>query len=429
MFQKQYWSWQDTDLSLSSAVKFSTTINTAMNIEKFENEIIDISKGDDNNQLNLSDEEINEKYIRGEVRIITEQARYPLDTICSMIDSEKYELRPDFQRRRRWDRGKQSRLIESFIMNIPIPPIFLYEYNYSKYEVMDGLQRLTAINEFYRDMYALEGLEYWKELVGKKYSELPSEVKSGIDRRYLSSIILLKETARDKEKANEMKQLVFERINSGGVKLEFQESRNALYSGKFNDLATRLSRDEFFCRIFDIPLTKDDNQNNEPDELANNTMYKTMSDVEMVVRFFAMRFIELYEGIPLKVFFDKFTESANHLPDEVLSEYENLFRRTIRLVYDIYGDNAFCLYKQIPEKNQWYLTRSPKKTIYDPIMVVLSQKLAYSNLLIERRDSINSKTLDLMKTRPELFNGRKGSKSDITKRIDAFNELYDNILK
>ena len=87
---------------------------------------------------------------------------------------------------------------------------------------MDGLQRLTALSEFYKDVFALEGLEYWKELNGKKYSELPSEVKSGIDRRYLSSIILLKETASNKEKANEMKQLVFERINSGGVKLEYQ---------------------------------------------------------------------------------------------------------------------------------------------------------------------------------------------------------------
>ena len=56
---------------------------------------------------------------------------------------------------------------------------------------------------------------------------------------------------QEKEKANEMKQLVFEMINSGGVKLEYQESRNALYAGKFNELAIELSRDEYFCRIYD----------------------------------------------------------------------------------------------------------------------------------------------------------------------------------
>lgn len=138
-----------------------------MEIKKFENENIEIFKTEEINNHIVSDEEINEKYISGEVRIVTEQARYPLDTICTMLNSGKYLLRPDFQRRRRWDRSKQSRLIESFIMNIPIPPIFLYEYEFSKYEVMDGLQRLTAIKEFYDDKFSLEGLEYWKELNGK----------------------------------------------------------------------------------------------------------------------------------------------------------------------------------------------------------------------------------------------------------------------
>ena len=280
-----------------------------MEVKKFTNEKIVIFTSEQVANHSVTDEEINKKYISGEVRIVTEQARYPLDTICSMLNSGKYDLRPDFQRRKRWDRSKQSRLMESFIMNIPIPPIFLYEYDYSRYEVMDGLQRLTAIQEFYDDKYSLEGLEYWTELNGRKYSDLPAEIKSGIDRRYLSSIILLKETANSKTKADEMKQLVFERINSGGAKLEYQESRNALYSGGFNDLAINLSRNEYFCRIFDIPISGGDDTTVETEELANNTMYKTMADVEMVIRFFAMRYVEFYEGIPLKVFFDKFTDS------------------------------------------------------------------------------------------------------------------------
>ena len=117
-----------------------------------------------------TDEEINEKYLKGEVRIVTEQARYPLSTIKDMFNGKDYILNPDFQRRLRWDRIKQSKLIESFIINVPIPPIFLYEKDYSVYEVMDGLQRITAIKEFYEDKYALEGLEIWPELNSKKYS-------------------------------------------------------------------------------------------------------------------------------------------------------------------------------------------------------------------------------------------------------------------
>lgn len=395
-----------------------------MEIKKFENENIEIFKTEEINNHIVSDEEINEKYISGEVRIVTEQARYPLDTICTMLNSGKYLLRPDFQRRRRWDRSKQSRLIESFIMNIPIPPIFLYEYEFSKYEVMDGLQRLTAIREFYDDKFSLEGLEYWKELNGKKYSELPQEIKSGIDRRYLSSLILLKETANSKTKADEMKQLVFERINSGGVKLEYQESRNALHSGNFNDLVITLSRNEYFCKIFDIPISEE-----ETEELANNTMYKTMADVEMVVRFFAMRYLDEYEGISLKVFFDKFTDSANKLPQSVLDDYQHVFEQTIKLVYDIYGEQAFCLYKQVSGKQQWYLTRNPKKTIYDPVMTVLSQKLDYADTFNNNKDKVMAATIELMKNQPELFNGRKGTKSDIAKRIDAFDAMFNKFIQ
>lgn len=395
-----------------------------MEIKKFENENIEIFKTVEINNHTVSDEEINEKYISGEVRIVTEQARYPLDTICTMLNSGKYQLRPDFQRRRRWDRPKQSRLIESFIMNIPIPPIFLYEYEFSKYEVMDGLQRLTAIKEFYDDKFPLEGLEYWKELNGKKYSELPLEIKSGIDRRYLSSLILLKETANSKTKADEMKQLVFERINSGGAKLEYQESRNALHSGKFNDLVITLSRNEYFCKIFDIPISEE-----ETEELASNTMYKTMADVEMVVRFFAMRYLDDYEGITLKVFFDKFTDSANKLSQSVLDDYQHVFEQTIKLVYDIYGEQAFCLYKQISGKEQWYLTRNPKKTIYDPVMTVLSQKLEYADSFLKNKGQVMAATIQLMKNQPELFNGRKGTKSDIAKRIDAFDAMFNKFIQ
>lgn len=395
-----------------------------MEIKKFADENIEIDRTEKVDNQTLSDEEINEKYIRGEFRIVTEQARYPLDTICTMLASGKYVLRPDFQRRRRWDHPKQSRLIESFIMNIPIPPIFLYEYKFSKYEVMDGLQRLTAIQEFYDDKFCLEGLEYWKELNGKKYSELPDEIKNGIDRRYLSSLILLKETANSKTKADEMKQLVFERINSGGAKLEYQESRNALHSGIFNDLVISLSRNEYFCRIFDIPITE-----GETEELANNTMYKTMADVEMVVRFFSMRYLDEYEGISLKVFFDKFTDSANKLSQSVLDDYRYLFEQTIKLVYDVYGEQAFCLYKQVSGKQQWYLTRNPKKTIYDPVMTVLSQKLAYADSFIKNKCEIMAATIELMKNQPELFNGRKGTKSDIAKRIDAFDAMFNKFIQ
>ena len=137
-----------------------------------------------------SEKEIIEKYRTGQFRIVTEQARYPLAKLREIF--EQYNLYPEYQRRRVWDKKRKSRLIESFIINVPIPPVFLYEYDFSEYEVMDGLQRITAIIDFFDNKYELEGLELWSELNGKCYNDLPDEIKRGIERRYLSAIILLK---------------------------------------------------------------------------------------------------------------------------------------------------------------------------------------------------------------------------------------------
>jgi len=74
--------------------------------------------------LQLSDDDINKKYRDGEIRIVTEQARYPLNTISAMVHSKEYKMNPEYQRRHRWDNQRRSRLIESLIMNVPLPPIF-----------------------------------------------------------------------------------------------------------------------------------------------------------------------------------------------------------------------------------------------------------------------------------------------------------------
>ena len=401
-----------------------------MVINYFEGEKIKIKSKPNKAGLIVTEEEINNKYLQGKVRIVTEQARYPLNSILQLLKNGDYTLHPEFQRRRRWNRVKQSQLIESFIMNVPIPPIFLYEQDLAKYEVMDGLQRLTAISEFYQDKYKLEGLEFWPELNGYKYSTLPKSVKQGIDRRYLSSIILLHETAEDEDDAKRMKQLVFDRINSGGAKLEYQESRNALYHGDFVIMAEKLARDDVFCSIFDIPCVTDEElQTGEiSEELAENQMYQKMDDVEMVIRFFAMRYVESYEGLSLKEFFDKFTEQGNLLPSTVLEEYEKIFLETIRLAYSIYGSDTFCLWKQYSKNKEWYLSKQPAKVLYDPIMYVLSQKLNYGARLVQSKDEIIKETEQVVKEMNEIFNGRKTTKYDIIKRIDIFESIFNKYL-
>lgn len=398
-----------------------------MEIEYFNGEKITISKKRDIENKNVSESVINEKYSKGEIRIVTEQARYQLTSIPEMVNSPDYILNPEFQRRHRWNNEQKSRLIESFIINIPIPPIFLYEKDYSTYEVMDGLQRLSAISDFYKDKFKLCGLEFWVELNGKKYSELPSLVKKGIDRRFISAVILLKETAKNEEEAKMLKQIVFERINSGGTKLEYQESRNAFYSGKFSDLCKRLSRDRYFCLLFNIPQPSEEElANGEPDdELQKNDMFKKMKDVETIVRFFAMRYVDSFD-MNLKIFLDRFTEQANKLPDNVIKNYDVLFRTSIKFTYDLLGEYPFGVWKL--KQGEWEFQKNPNMFIYDPIMCVLSQYVENRDGLLKRKDEIRNGLERLIKDNDIFRDGRKGSKSDVKDRIDKFNAFIQKYL-
>lgn len=385
-----------------------------------------LSRDSDMKEVSASDSSINEKYLKGDARIVTEQARYPLNAIPGMVMSGDYELNPEFQRRHRWDNYKKSRLIESFIINVPIPPIFLYEDDYSHYEVMDGLQRLTAIKQFYSNEFRLEGLEEWPELNGKKYKDLPDNIKKGIDRRYLSSIILLQETAKDPAEALRLKQLVFERINSGGVKLEPQESRNAIYNGPLNERCIKLARDRYLCATWGIP---------EPDaeelmgdglspDLIENKYFRSMFDVELVLRFFAYRQrIDFHKGA-LKDYLDLYLKNGNLMPSSTLDSLSDLFKDTIRLAYDLLGDRAFWLYRS--RKTGWGWYSRPTTAIYDPMMYVLSSYAGNPEKILNNKEAVVEKIPVFYKENYEKFEGRYTNISNIRERNELFVNFFSS---
>ncbi len=391
-------------------------------------------------QAFFNDELINDKYLRGEVRIVTEQARYPLDTINIMIDSGKYELNPDFQRRRRWNNAKKSKLIESFIMNVPIPPIFLYENEFSHYEVMDGLQRLTTIYDFYNNSFELCELQFWPELNCRNYKSLPERIKQGIDRRYISSIILLQESAKDSEEAQKMKQLVFERINSGGVKLEGQETRNALYNGPMNKLCIDLSRNKYLCAMFDIPnIDLNDQQTMDiikqenliENELLENEIYKKMDDVEYVLRFFAMRQIDGYSNRSLNEFLDIYLRRANSFNPGLLKRLEELFNDTIKLIYDLFGEAAFYMWRRRGTRDgvSWNWFARATTTIYDPLMYAVSNLLEHKSKFIAQKRDLQEGLKNLYEQNYSVFEGRSNNKSDIEKRREIFLKFFKRFIK
>lgn len=397
--------------------------------ELFEGERMDHAGTASDTPAPVSDEEVNEKYIKGDIRIVTEQARYPIHSVVEIVENPAYRITPEYQRRHRWTVERKSRLIESLIMNVPIPPIFLYEYDYSKYEVMDGLQRLTAIHDFYRNGFRLDGLTEWTELNGRSYEELPEKIREGIDRRYLSSVILLKETARDSAEAQRLKQLVFERINSGGVKLEPQETRNAIFDGPLNHLCLKLSRTGALCRLWGIPEpSTDEDAGEEPaQDRVDNPAFRQMTDVELVLRFFAYRQKNRLQrsGDSLRDFLDEYLRRGNSFPASTLSQLENHFLATIQAAEDIFGERAFYLYRRrvLNGQEHWHWYERPTFAAYDPLMYVLSHHLPYTGQLKERKEDIQRAIPEFYRKNYDVFEGRNVNQSALEARENSFREL------
>lgn len=367
-----------------------------------------------NHNSKMTDEEINAKYDKGQQRILTEMNREKLPSFVDALQKPDYmDLSPFYQRRLRWDKKMQSQLIESFLINIPVPPIILYEKNYNSYEVMDGQQRITAINDFYQNKLKLTGLELWSELNGRTYQELPIKIKAGIDRRSISSIVLITESTTDPEEALFLKQITFERLNTGGVELSKQEIRNCIYSGKFNQLLFELARNHIFAEAWNIPI-------DNPEQLANNNLYKKMEDVALILRFFALRHTEEFrKGI--EGFLDLYMMKSLNFSDEDIKALENIFLKTIELAHQIYEENLFKPFDT--QLNTW--KDKPYKAYYDAVMVGLSRHLENANLLLERKSEILEKTKNLLKEdKRKLFTSPGKTKADLQDRI----QLFDNML-
>lgn len=391
----------------------------------FEKEILNNQKGV---TVEVSDAAINEKYEKGEARIITEQGAVKLSLVKQVFNAENYQLRPKYQRRITWDSKKRSKLIESFIMNIPVPPIFVYETDFNRYQVMDGLQRITAIIDFYNDYYELEELTQWPELNGKKYSQLPQKVKEGIDRRQLSVITLLKESSKTLIQEEEMKKMVFERLNTGGVTLEDQEIRNALYNGPFNDLCILLSSNNTFRKLWFINPDDIDGLEDELDnyddalKYAKNKLYKRMYDVELVLRYFAMRHIDEYSG-KLSEFMDLCLRQGNRYTDNQIEILKNIFEKTIEKADILFSEKAFCQYVKRRGTFTW---TSPQKMIYDSMMLALNQ-IEISNKIIDLNSNIE-RLKKFYQENEDAFDGKRQSKGDIKHRTELFISFIKELL-
>jgi hypothetical protein len=274
---------------------------------------------------------LEDKYREQMRQIFATRIDLPMLTLRTQIE-EQINLRPDFQRRDRWPNEKRSRFIESIVMNVPVPPVFLGEEEYGKYVVLDGRQRLTSAYKFLTNELRLEGLKVWKELNGLTYDEIKKKgFAPTIERRFLPAILLTRESSP------EIKYEVFDRLNTGGVIAEPMEVRNAIFPGAFNLALHKLSAAPGFRQLWGIPDSQD------PVALERNALYREMADLELVLRFFALREATL-TGIRFKDFLSEYMADRNaaYKANPLLQEQDaQVFNRAIQNCLTVFGEGAF----------------------------------------------------------------------------------------
>lgn len=261
-----------------------------------------------------------------------------LNELADMYISGELTIRPEYQRLFRWSNEKQSQFIESLILEMPIPPIFAIESEEGKWELIDGLQRLSTYLHFRgvldapdkrpepikkTDELQLIGCDILKELNGTRFGQLPPTIQIRLKRSFLRVEVVRKESDP------RFRYYMFKRLNTGGEQLTEQEVRNCtirLLGNTFNDFLIKLSQEEHFKKVI---------------KSLSDADKERMGDVELVLRFFAFknRLDEFKHGIA--EFLTEYMEGVtdNTIPfDYGLQESE--FKTTFTLLSEALGEDA-----------------------------------------------------------------------------------------
>lgn len=269
--------------------------------------------------------------------ILVRQASRTVGECVRRINQEMYILDPDFQRSFVWDPIKQSRLIQSAIMRIPLPVFYLAEQEDGKLVIVDGLQRFTTFQRYLNNMFPLKFntkddqlnvtnapfLQYNK----KYFKDLPVKIQNRIEDTNLSLYLI------DPKAPGAVKLDIFERVNSG-VSLTKQQMRNALFVGK----ATRWLKEQAECEEFLQATSKSLNS-------------KRMRDREAINRFcgFAILGFEKYRG-EMDVFLTETLRKMNTMSDEELQQLSTEFKQSMRNNFLLFEKFAFRRHERNTER-------------------------------------------------------------------------------
>jgi hypothetical protein len=263
-------------------------------------------------------------------------ATYPSDfTLSGIVDmwTNGDITIPEFQREFVWNIRQSSSLIESFLLGLPVPPVFFYIDDENKNLVIDGQQRILSVVFYFqgyfgvedlqgrRQVFHLEGLDEHSPFNRKTFSEL-----SGSDQRKLRNTVLRAMNVRQLSPVGENTSIyhIFERLNTSGTPLKSQEIRNVVFRGEIVQILRNLNRDENWRSIL-----------GQPD------LNKHQVDVELVLRVFAFINGALKYERPLKEFLNKVMKKNRNGDTSDIQRFQNLFPLVTKRIVDILGSKPF----------------------------------------------------------------------------------------
>lgn len=344
--------------------------------------------------------------------------------LADMYEEKEFIINPEYQRLFRWSKEEQSRFIESLILDLPVPPIFVIEQENGEYELIDGLQRMSSYLSFRGDLLVstekgeekkaenlkLIGCDIVKELNGYTFETLPKTLQIKLKRNFIRLEVIKKES--DKE----LKYHMFKRLNKGGEKLTDQEIRNC---------TIRILSDELI--EFIIRLSKNKHFQNTIKKIGEEEIKKKF-DHELILRYFAQKNdLENYKG-SLSEFLTEFLEKVaqKELEFDYIKEEEK-FIKTFEFLDKVLQDNIFSTQKKSGETNENFVIY-----YYDSFTIGLD-KIIDDNyfdlntpkeiLKIKKKfEDLKNKKTDVGK---KLFSKRTGSKANLR----AKKEIVDNYLR
>jgi hypothetical protein len=325
-------------------------------------------------------------------------------------------LQPEYQRNFVATEQIASRLIESILLDVPIPVIYLAEEQNGNYSVIDGQQRLTSFISFIeghypdaeRTTFKLKGLNVLPELNKKAFKDLEPDQQKKIRNTTIHSVLIKKESNDD------IKFEIFERLNTGSTKLNEDEVRNTVYRGPYINLLSTLSDNQVFHSLV------------RKDNFKKRMIYRGM-----VLRFFALSEKSyLNYKSSMKQFCNKELRERQFLSKDKSKEFQERFLHCLDLVKVVFGDNAFRRYIPGPDGNSGYWsTGQINMALFDLQMVGF---VNYSKTqVLSNADAIRDELLNLMITDKEFQNliGFKTSDADnVKKRFKVYFDMLDKII-